>query len=341
MAVRRFELVDGKSSKFWEIEQTANQHTVCYGRIGTNGQSKTKEFDSTEAAQKDAEKLIASKVKKGYQEVADQVEAPAAEVKQTAVATESGKQRIAVNSAPVSCAPVDGRASGAASHRQQSSADIDDLIDAGDPAQALFDYLKPLLTQSAECEELLRELTATARDVEVYDDGSMQFTIDDEDDDDEEFVITFAAPFEEEIDESVPNSMADFCRVHNGVGWTSYLDSGFNGLNDSDGTVASGGWDADYLLQAEEDNEAFLEKLSAADLDEDDVPGPFDYGQNWLVIHPAEKNAIGESKLYFVSHEDCEATEVENADNLKWGPIVLRVMYESMCGDAGFDEIYD
>lgn len=59
---------DNKSDKFWKIEVNENTHTVTYGKIGSNGMSKTKEFDNDETALKDAEKLIASKIKKGYQE---------------------------------------------------------------------------------------------------------------------------------------------------------------------------------------------------------------------------------------------------------------------------------
>lgn len=62
--------MDSKSSKFWNVEVQGNTHTVSYGRTGTLGQSKTKTFDSAEAAEADAAKLIKSKMKKGYQEQA-------------------------------------------------------------------------------------------------------------------------------------------------------------------------------------------------------------------------------------------------------------------------------
>lgn len=63
------EFKDSKSAKFWQIELNGNQYVVTYGKIGTDGQSKTKTFDTEEAAKKDADKLIASKIKKGYQEI--------------------------------------------------------------------------------------------------------------------------------------------------------------------------------------------------------------------------------------------------------------------------------
>ena len=66
---RHFEFVEGTSSKFWEVSISGCDVTVRYGRIGTDGQTQTKSFGDTAAAQKHADKLIAAKVKKGYQEV--------------------------------------------------------------------------------------------------------------------------------------------------------------------------------------------------------------------------------------------------------------------------------
>ncbi len=65
----RFEFREGHSSKFWEIDVTGTDHTVRFGRIGTNGQSQTKSFSSEAVAQKDAARLIAEKQLKGYREV--------------------------------------------------------------------------------------------------------------------------------------------------------------------------------------------------------------------------------------------------------------------------------
>ena len=68
--MKRLELSDGKAHKFWQVEQDGSDLHLRWGRIGTDGQAKTKSFDSAEAAQKDAEKQIRSKLKKGYAEVA-------------------------------------------------------------------------------------------------------------------------------------------------------------------------------------------------------------------------------------------------------------------------------
>jgi DNA ligase-1 len=65
---RYFELVDDKSSKFWEVGTSGTEVTVRYGRIGTTGQTQTKTFGDDPAAQRHAEKLIEEKTAKGYVE---------------------------------------------------------------------------------------------------------------------------------------------------------------------------------------------------------------------------------------------------------------------------------
>src|SRR3954471_13456015 len=63
----RYELVEGTSSKFWEITLDGASFTTTYGRIGTDGQSTTKEWKNEAEAKKQYDKLIAEKTKKGYE----------------------------------------------------------------------------------------------------------------------------------------------------------------------------------------------------------------------------------------------------------------------------------
>ena len=72
---KHLEYKDDKSAKFWKIEVRDLAHTVTYGKIGTEGQQKTKTFDSVEAVTEAVEKLIKAKLKKGYQEVTE-IKAP-------------------------------------------------------------------------------------------------------------------------------------------------------------------------------------------------------------------------------------------------------------------------
>lgn len=65
---RHFIYQDEKSQKFWSIQAEGLKLEVCYGRLGTVGQKKEKAFDNEEALQKEVNKLIKEKVKKGYVE---------------------------------------------------------------------------------------------------------------------------------------------------------------------------------------------------------------------------------------------------------------------------------
>ena len=65
---RYFEFVDGKSSKFWEVSRSGKDMTTRWGRIGTDGQSKTKTFADEATAAKQMAKLIEEKTGEGYLE---------------------------------------------------------------------------------------------------------------------------------------------------------------------------------------------------------------------------------------------------------------------------------
>jgi len=64
--MRTFEFKDGQSNKFWNIELSGTSFTVTYGKIGTAGQTETKEFPSAQKAKVAHDKLIAEKLGKGY-----------------------------------------------------------------------------------------------------------------------------------------------------------------------------------------------------------------------------------------------------------------------------------
>jgi DNA ligase-1 len=63
---RRFVVEEGGSVKFWEIVVDGAAHTVRFGKVGTEGQERTKTFPSEAAARDDAEKLAQDKLSKGY-----------------------------------------------------------------------------------------------------------------------------------------------------------------------------------------------------------------------------------------------------------------------------------
>lgn len=65
-AKRYFEFTEGNSSKFWEIEINDCDVTTRWGRIGTDGQTKTKTFESSQKADAEYSKLVLEKTSKGY-----------------------------------------------------------------------------------------------------------------------------------------------------------------------------------------------------------------------------------------------------------------------------------
>ena len=66
MSKTRLVYKDAKSNKFWEIEAKGSSINILYGKVGTNGQTLIKKAKSSEAAKAEVEKLIKSKMKKGY-----------------------------------------------------------------------------------------------------------------------------------------------------------------------------------------------------------------------------------------------------------------------------------
>ena len=66
--MRTFQYSDAKSHKFWNIDVSGRSFTVTFGKVGTAGQTQTKNLASDKLAQAEADKLIREKVKKGYTE---------------------------------------------------------------------------------------------------------------------------------------------------------------------------------------------------------------------------------------------------------------------------------
>lgn len=65
---RYFEFVGGASKKFWSVGCLGNVVTVRFGRIGTEGQTKTKRYPTVVAAMAAADGQLRGKLAKGYRE---------------------------------------------------------------------------------------------------------------------------------------------------------------------------------------------------------------------------------------------------------------------------------
>jgi len=69
---RYFENRDSTHNKFWQIEWGDTWFTTSWGKIGTLGQSTTKTFFNSDVCFREREKIINSKLNKGYAEVKKQ-----------------------------------------------------------------------------------------------------------------------------------------------------------------------------------------------------------------------------------------------------------------------------
>lgn len=65
---RRFEFREDGSSKFWQIWTDGTILTTRWGKIGTDGQKKSKDFGSEEKVKKEYDRLVKEKTAKGYRE---------------------------------------------------------------------------------------------------------------------------------------------------------------------------------------------------------------------------------------------------------------------------------
>ena len=102
-SARRFEYFDEKSAKFWEVDVIAESVEVKFGKIGTNGQTQIKDFETPDEALKHAEKLVHEKLKNGYQEVVPGAEHKALQIQKVAPSPVKAKPvATAVKSTPIS-----------------------------------------------------------------------------------------------------------------------------------------------------------------------------------------------------------------------------------------------
>jgi len=96
MSKRRFEFVEGSSSKFWEIWVEGSKVFTNYGRIGASGQTTLKDEGDAAKAHKLYEKLVAEKTKKGYVEKGSSKSASKAETKPAAAPAKSAANEDAL-----------------------------------------------------------------------------------------------------------------------------------------------------------------------------------------------------------------------------------------------------
>jgi uncharacterized protein (TIGR02996 family) len=121
--MRTFVYTDATSNKFWHIELSGKGFTVHFGRMGTNGQTQAKTFKDAATAQKEHDKLVAQKLRKGY-------------VETTAPAAAAGATKAAAEPAPPASTERKALEAALVAHPDEAaahSAYADLLIEEDDP----------------------------------------------------------------------------------------------------------------------------------------------------------------------------------------------------------------
>ncbi|HEX6343053.1 DUF4132 domain-containing protein [Umezawaea sp.] len=119
--MRRLEYVGGSSEKFWEASCEDTAVTVRWGRLGTTGQTKRKEFADVAAAEAFLSAQAAGKLRKGYREIGapTAVEPTAAS---TAAVPSSAEPAVAAPVVPASAKPAAASTSAASTAAEPSVA---------------------------------------------------------------------------------------------------------------------------------------------------------------------------------------------------------------------------
>ncbi len=82
---------DEKSNKFWRGRADGSDFIVNYGRVGSDGQTKTKDMGSADKAAAELTKVAGQKRKKGYEDSGESTPAPAAVDNTPKVENKKGK----------------------------------------------------------------------------------------------------------------------------------------------------------------------------------------------------------------------------------------------------------
>lgn len=93
------EFNDGSSNKFWRARTDNGDFIVNYGRIGTDGQSKTKAMGGADKATAELEKVANQKRKKGYNDVEGGLSVEAAPVVEAVPKVKNKKGKFKVTRA--------------------------------------------------------------------------------------------------------------------------------------------------------------------------------------------------------------------------------------------------
>lgn len=256
---------DDKSDKFWQIETEGKSFTVTYGKTGSVGVTKIKEFANAEKCEQEAAKLLAEKIKKGYTE--SDVNKPK---------TESFKPSTS-----------------AAQNYLESWKSI---VKSKKLSQSLVSHFS-FFADTPACEKIIVDFFKNAKQAKIIDDSlEITFLIMDEGDE-SEYVLRCEKPYDGEIDSSVPASYAAIARYHNGISWEGAdVPFTFNGITDG---LVSSSLHYDFIVN----DATFAKKMEQKGHDINSVVAPITNCQDWFIFNPLIESC-GEPALCAVSHND-------------------------------------
>ncbi len=331
---------DEKSSKFWQIEVKGKKHTVTFGKTGTKGQSKDKEFNSKKEAEEDAEKLITQKLKKGYEKlsapgktaVVSEKKTKKATVKKTAAKIKAdggkGEKKAAKKTVKKTVKKVVKKAvkkaalksvkktvkktvkrKTASGEGKKSLKIYDHILNAGDLKQALVEHFS-FLADNKGFEPVLEAVMARAHEVNL-EGVTLQV----------EFpgrkTLVCSPPADPGDYAAWPKSFQNIVKHHETL---AYPETGWS-LNLGD----VGNFEVEFLEDADS------ELLEYVD-DPSDILCPITDYSDWWLYHPSEVNPAGEPALCFFSHE---GGDIEDPVNYNAGSYFLM----RIAGDLGCETV--
>ncbi|OLR91230.1 DUF4132 domain-containing protein [Actinokineospora bangkokensis] len=164
--MRRLEYVGGGSEKFWEGGLTSGGLVVSvrWGRLGTTGQAKDKEFATQAAATAHLDKLVGEKLRKGYSEVGAPVAVGQSTPDEAAAPPAGGDQTPAAEPAEPTQAPEPLVAAGPAVAAGQDVAEWPDE-DVWQPHTSVARYAVPRRGTATSPRKLTPGATAAATEL--------------------------------------------------------------------------------------------------------------------------------------------------------------------------------
>lgn len=138
------EFSEGTSDKFWQGNAEGCQFKVCYGRKGTDGQTKEWSFATADEALAQLDKVVKEKLRKGYQTIADINYATSNDKKSSVETTSDREKEHAIASPKQEKATVSGNGSTAGANHKSKNAVVEVKLSDVERLYNFHNRTKPL-----------------------------------------------------------------------------------------------------------------------------------------------------------------------------------------------------